>query len=416
MFFLVSSMGTVGCKAETEPPPPTWHADVRPIIAQSCVHCHNTEGGLTSIALDTYEDAHDWQVAIGAAVAARTMPPWNAEEGCNRYEDDFSLAQDEIDTIVAWVEAGGPEGDRDDAAPTVDPWSPPTLDRVDITLQMPMPYTAKGSPDDYRCFIVEWPAEDDLWVTAFEIVPDNTDVVHHVVPFIISPEDVDAFRQMDADEEGEGYTCYGGPGGDVLTLIQTRWLGSWTPGSGAMALPDGHGLHIEPGSVIVMQMHYNAPGDDVQPDQSAINVRVEAEAHKEAQIYRWAEIPWLFGEGMDIPANTVGVEHTFSYTQRDFDKTYTIHTVMPHMHTMGRSIDIRVFHPDGTETCLLHEPNYDFDWQRTYWLKEPLTIEEGDVSEVHCVWDNPTDQDVQWGEGTVDEMCLAVLFVTEEGG
>ena len=79
---------------------------------------------------------------------------------------------------------------------------------------------------------------------------------------------------------------------------------------------------------------------------------------------------------------------------------------------MGQSIDVRINHEDGSSTCPLEEPRYDFNWQRTYWLEEPLSVGPGDEIEQHCVWNNPTDQDVYWGEGTVDEMCLMVVIVT----
>ena len=69
-------------------------------------------------------------------------------------------------------------------------------------------------------------------------------------------------------------------------------------------------------------------------------------------------------------------------------------------------------HADGTETCILDVPDYDFNWQRSYRLQEPVAMALGDTLELTCVWDNDTDQDVAWGDGTGDEMCLGVTLLT----
>jgi hypothetical protein len=89
------------------------------------------------------------------------------------------------------------------------------------------------------------------------------------------------------------------------------------------------------------------------------------------------------------------------------------------------------------ESCLLDVPQWDFDWQRTYQLREPVLFEEGDGLWLRCTWDNSqanqpsgmvdTDGDGapdtyqqletrarNWGDGTTDEMCLGIFYVTEE--
>ena len=67
---------------------------------------------------------------------------------------------------------------------------------------------------------------------------------------------------------------------------------------------------------------------------------------------------------------------------------------------------------DGTEDCLIEIDDWDFDWQRTYVFDEPKTFDEGDLWKLECSWDNPTDQDMDWGDGTGDEMCLGTVMVS----
>ncbi len=384
----------------------TWHQDARPIVERSCTGCH-VKDAISGVDLSTYEDVVTWAPAIAEVVGNGTMPPWGADSACADYRDDLSLRDDEVTLLLDWIAAGTPEGDPD-TAQTAEPWLPPTLDRVDLTVQMPAAYTPQLHPDDYRCFLIEWPYDTDMWVTGYDLQPGNTEIVHHIIPYIIQPEDVDAFIAMDEAEDGEGYTCYGGPGGSIETLASTRWLGAWAPGSGASMLPEGTGLKVEAGSLIAMQVHYYSTGDEGS-DITSLDLRVEAEAQDWADIQPWTDISWVMGTGMEIPAGQEETTHAFSYTS---SSTFQIHSISLHMHTLGTTGGMWIERADGSEDCLLDVPRYDFNWQRSYQLVEPLTVTPGDTVHLSCTWNNPTDSDVAWGDGTDDEMCLGVTTLT----
>ena len=54
------------------------------------------------------------------------MPPWGADPAVGKFANDPSLKQAQIDMIVAWADAGAPEGDRADLPPAptfTDGWS-----------------------------------------------------------------------------------------------------------------------------------------------------------------------------------------------------------------------------------------------------------------------------------------------------
>ena len=82
------------------------------------------------------------------------------------------------------------------------------------------------------------------------------------------------------------------------------------------------------------------------------------------------------------------------------------------MHTLGETGRMFIEHADGTETCLLDVPEWDFDWQGSYRLAESVDVVGGDRVVIECSWDNPTDKDIYWGDGTGDEMCLGTMFLT----
>ncbi|NCG20916.1 MAG: monooxygenase [Rhodobacterales bacterium] len=416
MALLVLSTGLTGCKgADADPiatPPPTWHEDIRPIVEETCMSCHTEDGGMTGIPLTTYEDYQAWAWPIANAVAAGTMPPWRAESDCNSYKNDFSLSPESVDTLVRWVNADTPEGDASKAAPTRIAWVPPTLARVDAELIMKEAFTPTKAPDDYRCFIMDWDETETTWMTGYNFKPGNTDVVHHVIPFIIPPDEADVYRALDDAEDGDGYPCFGGPGGNIDSLIEARWLGAWAPGGGATVMPEGYGLLIEPGSIMVMQVHYHVDANNTEFDQSSVEIQLEHTPLKTVQIQPWTEVSWVLGMGMEIPANTNDVSHTWSYT---FESgAFRIHDATLHMHTMGQTASMVIRHADGSETCVIRHDEYDFNWQRSYQLEQPVEVTVGDTMELTCTWDNPTDQIVQWGDGTGDEMCLGVTMITWE--
>ncbi len=394
--------------ADTEPIP-TWHQDVAPIFSRSCDGCHAPDG-VGSPTWSSVEDVVEWAPVIRAAVEARTMPPWKAKGDCSDYTGDVSLTDDEIDRIVRWAEGDAPLGDATAAAALPDAWQPVSLERVDRTMRMVDLYTPESDagPDDYRCFLMEWPEEETVWVTGYELLPGNTQVVHHIIPFLIEPSSADAYRALDAADADPGYRCYGGPGGNVDTLLETRWLGAWAPGVPASVLPEGTGIKVEPGSLVVFQVHYNLINGSA-PDQSGLALTIETEPQAFAEIQPLTDVRWVLGVGMDIPPESTSVSHSWSTT---ISSGFTMHNGSLHMHQLGRAGRLWVEHADGTEDCLLEVDDYDFDWQRPYELKEPVRVMPGDTIHLSCTWDNPTGDTVGWGDGTGDEMCLGVSLIT----
>ena len=67
---------------------------------------------------------------------------------------------------------------------------------------------------------------------------------------------------MDADAGGDGWTCFGGTGvgsdtGGACRGRRASWIAAWAPGGDEMLLGSKTGYELEPGSRIIMQIHYN---------------------------------------------------------------------------------------------------------------------------------------------------------------
>src|SRR6188474_15061 len=96
----------------------TFTKDVAPIFQSKCESCHRAEG-MAPMSLVTYEEARPWAKSIAARVGARQMPPWHIDKtvGIQKFKNDRSLSDSQIETILAWVAAGSPKGDPKDMPP-----------------------------------------------------------------------------------------------------------------------------------------------------------------------------------------------------------------------------------------------------------------------------------------------------------
>ena len=187
------------------------------------------------------------------------------------------------------------------------------------------------------------------------------------------------------------------------------WLGGWAPGGGYSPFPEGVGIEMKPDAKVVLQVHYNLEGVELgEQDRTQMLLEVEDEVENQVIIQPWTDTRWLDSERMEIPAESEGTTYSFGYTM---PIPLTIYTANLHMHTLGRSGRMYLDRADDSEECMLDIPRWDFNWQRGYKFVEPKEVQAGDAIVVECTWDNPTDQDVYWGEGTSDEMCLGTMLV-----
>jgi hypothetical protein len=387
----------------------TFYRDVKPLIDAKCASCHSGSG-IAPFSLTSAEDAVLYAHASAAAVESRTMPPWLAEPGCTDYLGDRSLTDEQIATFRRWADLNAPVGDPADVGAPLDTGPELKLSNVDVAMEMTDPYTAEEVPDDYRCFVLDWPETTTKYITGFNARPGNPSVVHHVLAFVASPDDVSAVESLDAGEDGPGYTCFGGPG------FGGSMIGGWAPGGQGSDFAPGTGVRMEPGSKIVMQVHYNTDLTGPQPDLTRLEVSVADSVDKDAWSQFWANPAWLSGSAMSIPPYQDGVSHEWSFDPTPFitdGDPVVLYSANLHMHNLGKSGRLEIERADGSTECLLSIGEWDFHWQNSYPLMEPKTVYPGDRIKIQCTWDNPTANEVTWGEGTSDEMCLGASFVSK---
>jgi len=403
MISLLAALALSGCTDTDDTQPLTWHRDAAPLIDAYCGDCH-VDGGVAPFALTTYDEVYTWRAAIQSSITARTMPPWSAAGDCADYDYDTSLTDEQIGTLSDWIDEGAPEGDAADAGQSIT-LDRQTLSRVDSAITLEAPYTPDFSAgaDEYRCFVLDWPEAEATNITGFTVDPGETDAIHHVIAFMAPPESAALYEALEEEDGTPGYACYGGPGGDNTA----SWVGGWVPGGVGGDFPEGTGLPVEPGSRVVLQLHMNAAASDTSAVNPSLQLQLAESVDMTAKVLPFTNPAWLDSDVMNLPAGEV-TTHSFSYPVPGEAQVYSGSI---HMHQLGVAARLWIEHTDGTESCLYETDRYDFNWQRAYWLAEPAQLEAGDELHVSCTWDNTTDTDITWGEGTADEMCLGISYL-----
>ena len=414
---------------------PTWYADVKPIVDAHCADCHS-DGGVAPFVLNDLESVSGLGEAVKGAVQSRQMPPYYAEKGHTPLKFDSSLTDAQIQLIADWVDSGFPEGRASqEGEPIVLPRG--GLSDFTVEKQLASPYQTVLEPDEYRCFVFDWDGTEDTYVTGVEMLPDNPAINHHAVVYAIPPYSAFRLEDFDAWDEGPGYGCFGSaqhpdyePESLTDQFLQV-YVGAWTPG--VQALEFNNGVLLEPGSKLVMQMHYYTGQSPEALDQSGFRLKTSSSVEAEAYYMPWMNITWPIGS-MPIPVSDTRTVHEFQADpteafnieifagEQDWSTGMLLHSVFAHMHVLGRRIVYTLHRADGTKQVLLDVPRYDFDCQREYVFAEPVLVMPGDELQVECEYDNSAawnaelgitePVDANWGEGTFDEMCVAHTRVT----
>jgi mono/diheme cytochrome c family protein len=114
----VLALGFPAIASAADTTPPTFDKEVAPILFKNCAKCHRPGEIASAVSFLSYESARPWAKAIKQKVLLREMPPWPADpNGSVKFRNDARLSQQDIDTLVAWVNAGAPKGNDADLPP-----------------------------------------------------------------------------------------------------------------------------------------------------------------------------------------------------------------------------------------------------------------------------------------------------------
>ena len=429
---------------------------ILPIIESSCARCHIGDApGTTHAFLGTASDVSANAFAVAAVVEAEIMPPWPASNLSVPFEHDWSLSQEDRDAVIQWTRSGGSIDIDPSTKITASEEAHHLVDYDQEIFPIGNYDGEKGQTDEYRCFIYDPQLTERKYLIGYEFIPDQTEVVHHLVGYRVPKELREAANLKNFSDGQGGWSCFGGTGlggNQIGTLNQMITL--WGPGTGAVEYHHGHGLEMNPGDFFVMQIHYHfdveAPADNSSfranwsTDESITPVEL-------IQYFAPAEIPCSTSETgplCDRDASLIdrlasydgqGVQADMildlcGYSPEDFSHmtdghasstcdqparfSGTIVSVLGHQHGIGTTFRMTLNPDTPKERILLDIPKWDFEWQFNYDPIEEISIKPSDIIRLECTWDRslrPPDIEpryVLWADGSDDEMCFGIIMGT----
>jgi len=357
---------------------PSFYQDVSPIFEKHCDTCHRA-GEAAPMSLVDYSTARPWAKSIKEAIVTRKMPPWFADPHVGTFSNDARLSEEEIRTIVDWVDAGAVKGTpRKSNVTWTEGWK---IGKPDVVFEMPSANEIPLSGTvPYQYAVVPTNFKRDMWVRLAEVRAGDREHTHHIVASIREP-------------------------GSHEALGQGEFLAGYGPGAVPELLAPGQAKLIKAGSEIVFQLHYTTDGKPGS-DRSRVGL-IFADKPPRERVVMLAAANVRF----EIPPG----DPNFKVEARQkLHEDATLVSLLPHMHLRGKTFEFRAAYPTGDSETLLRVPNYDFDWQLSYYLASPKRLPAGSTIEATATYDNsannPKNPDatkaVRFGDQNWDEMMI----------
>lgn len=381
----------------------TFTKDVAPILQNNCQVCHRP-GSIAPMSLLTYEDARPWARSIKQKVAVREMPPWFIDKnvGVQHFSNDRSLTDDEIATIVTWVDAGAPQGNPADMPPPrhfadAETWQIGQPDLI-VTLPKDILVPAKA-PDQWPDVLVDAGLTEDRYIQGVQIIPaKGFPVIHHIRTSIVEPTDANrSSGRLD------------GTDGSLAVGEQGVFLNEYAIGKQGDVFPEGSGRLIKVGTKINFQLHLHSSGKDT-PTNVSLGLK----------FYPIGYVPQHVISSTTVSAPQVDIRPRTDNIRSDgylmLKKAARLLSFQPHMHNRGKAECLEAIYPTGrveTLSCA----KFRFNWHVNYVYSDdaaPL-LPAGTV--LHSImWHDNTaanpfnpdpDAQITYGQRTIDEMASA---------
>ncbi|MCC7176966.1 MAG: cytochrome c [Acidobacteria bacterium] len=391
----------------------TFTKDVAPIFQKACESCHRKDS-IGPMSLVTYEEARPWARSIKARVAARQMPPWHIDKnvGIQHFQNDRSLTDAQIATIVKWVDTGAPKGDMKDMPapvkwPNEETWNFTSLfGEPDLIIKSPAYKMPAQAQDAWYKPVVPTGLTEPRYVRAIEMRPGTVQgrkITHHALARL---------QQKEGEAPGSSAPRADDDPGPGLFM-------EWAVGKQGEIMRENSGKLMLPGSSIVWDIHYHAVGEEITD-----TVEMAVYFYPKGQEPKYRQTLSLYSgiaggnRNLDIPPNTVAVTQNFHVMR----KAGRVENFQPHMHLRGKAMSMEAILPTGQTQMLSMVSEYNFNWHTNYVYADdaaPL-LPKGTILRITS-WhdntkDNPNNPDpnqwVGWGDRTVDEMAHAWVNIT----
>lgn len=373
----------------------SYSRDVAPILAENCATCHRV-GGIAPFAMDSHAMVQGWSPMIREVLMTKRMPPGQIDPHVGKFSNDYVLAVEEQQKLIHWIEAGAKnDGDIDPLAQLTWPETKWALGEPDLIVKVPPQSIPATGVLDYITVEVPIELDRDRWVRASQYIPGDRTVLHHTLNDLVPPG-------------ATGRRSFLG-GGDPNQANITAYI----PGAEPAIEPPNTGGLLKAGSTLRLQLHYTTTGKETV-DASEIGVWFYPDDEIPAERMS-GQCACIFPMGW---TNITPYDPNFELRQSvTLKEDAYMHSFLPHMHFRGKSMRFNAHYPDGTEQELINIANYNYNWQISYKLVEPIFMPAGTRIEAIGAYDNSTQnkanpdpsRSVPWGDQSWDEMFFGAM-------
>jgi hypothetical protein len=407
LFSAIAMMPALAGAAEPIGHDITYARDVSRIIQDSCQGCHQP-GQIGPMSFTSYEEVRPWAPLIALKVQQREMPPYqyDLDVGIQKLRDDWRMSDEDISTVVNWVNSGSPFGNSADLP---EPKQYPEVGQWRLAAELGEPdHVIKSSAWDVPATGQDlwWEPEVDSGITearcikAVETLPSKGahGSTHHANSHF-----------MVRNESGE--------------WINGNRLSEFAFGKLGEKVPEGACRKVPVDSRVKWSIHYYPDGNAVPDDQVSVGIWYwdEEDGFDEATAYPQDLRLYTLNGGGDYLIPPHGKLMTQGF--HSFDHPVRIDSWQPHMHLRGVAMSMEVFDPKtGRREMISQVSNWNAGWNHSHTYEEgfqPL-IPAGSTIILNAWYDNSAanplnpdpDQWVGAGQRTTDEMSHAWIAVT----
>jgi hypothetical protein len=409
-------LGFRAIPSATDAPVPTFTKEVAPILFKHCVNCHRPGEIGSGLSLLSYDTVRSHAASVKEQVERREMPPWPADpKQSMKFRNDPRLSRQEIDTLVAWVNAGAPKGNDADLPPVPNApqgWLHPMGLAPDLVIKLPEFHLPATGEIPYVKYLAKVPVSEDKWIVALQVLPSNRALVHHMAITEVALDK--GLTPADIEKRAQVARQLGLPSGsigsrpavvDPANAAEPDMLGVYTPGTTFESYGDGSAKLLKGGENMYLNfnIHYQTIG---RPETDRPSLALWFQPHPpEHQLFRvpasgetiiadgkelLTDAPGQKAEGTSvvIPPIPPEAENYEVIGVTAYTEPVTIYQLQPHAHLRGKDFKYSVVYPDGHEENVLSVPKYNFHWQLAYVLDKPLKLPAGSKLIVTAHYDN----------------------------
>lgn len=365
-----------------------------------CNNCHN-ESGRAPFTFNSYNQLKRKSKTILDALEARVMPPWLVTSPSSNYCNDQSLPDSVRIKLTNWFNAGLPS--------ELSKIEKNQLFEDSVELRYPrslivtnnVEHVLTTDSDTYVCSVYDPQLLADTFASGFSFESTSPDIIHHFTVFMDTIGYLNSLPEFWNANDG------------IISLDSLVPIDGWTRGMNDIQLDSSLAYRVPKNAKFLVETHFNGYGNKGRSEKTNLVMFLSNKPKSYAE--------WMIVQNQEfsIPKQEI---KTLSISHK-FDENTTLLGVFPHLHFLGRDVEVYTVSPEGKATPIVSISNWDYLLQGKFMLSAPLELKAGSSIVMTAVFDNTSNnpnqpnnpiRDVNWGRTGYNEMLVLMVYFSKQ--